>query len=85
MPLTPRITTVRVNHQGQISLPLLGLMSVKGLTVSDLEQKLRGAYDKYIHNPEVGVLVKEFRQRVSVVGAVQKPGFIELTGPENGR
>jgi protein involved in polysaccharide export with SLBB domain len=31
---------------------------------------------------QVGVLVKEFRQRVSVIGAVQKPGVVELTGPK---
>ena len=79
-PLTPRITTVRVSQQGQISLPLLGVISVKSLTAGGLEQRLRQAYDKYIHNPEVGVLVKEFRQRVSVIGAVQKPGVVELTG-----
>jgi polysaccharide biosynthesis/export protein len=82
MLLTPRVVTVRVNHKGQISLPLLGVMSIKGLTISEFEQKLRGGYERYFHNPEVGVLVKEFRQRVSVVGAVQKPGFIELTGPK---
>jgi polysaccharide biosynthesis/export protein len=80
--VTPRMTTVRVNHQGQFSLPLVGEISVKGLTVSALEHRLREAYDKYIHNPQVGVLVREFRQRVSVIGAVQRPGVVELTGPK---
>ena len=80
--MTPRLTTVRVSQQGLISLPVLGAMSVKGLTVALLEQKLRQAYDKYIHNPQVGVSIKEFRQRASVMGAVQKPGVIELTGPK---
>lgn len=80
--LTPRTTTVRVSQQGQISLSLLGVISVKALTVSGLEQRLREAYDKYIHNPQVGVLIKEFRQRVSIIGAVQKPGVVELTGPK---
>ncbi len=80
--LTPRTTTVRVSQQGQISLPLLGVISIKALTVSGLEQRLREVYDKYIHNPQVAVLVKEFRQRVSIIGAVQKPGVVELTGPK---
>jgi polysaccharide biosynthesis/export protein len=80
--VTPRTTTVRVSQQSQISLPVVGGISVKGLTVSGLEEKLREAYDKYIHNPQIGVLVKEFRQRVSIVGAVQKPGVVELTGPK---
>ena len=80
--LTPRISKVRVNQQGTVMLPLLGELSVKGLSVSALEQVLRARYDKYIRDPQVGILVTEFRQRVSVVGAVSKPGPIELTGPK---
>ncbi|MEX0802794.1 MAG: polysaccharide biosynthesis/export family protein [Candidatus Binatia bacterium] len=80
--VTPRITTVRVSHQGQISLPVLGEIDIKGLTISAVEQRLRERYKKYIHNPQVGVLVREFRQRASIMGAVQKPGFFELTGPK---
>ena len=37
-----------------------------------LEKKLRAAYDNYIYNPQVGVLIREYRQRVSVIGAVSK-------------
>jgi len=81
--VTPRTLTVRVSHQGQISLPLVGEVPVNGLTVSGLEKKIREVYDKYIYNPQVGVLVKEFRQRASVIGAVQKPGVFELTGPKS--
>jgi polysaccharide export outer membrane protein len=80
--LTPRTQTVRVSHRGQISLPLVGEIAVMGLTVSGLEEKLRDHYDRYIHNPQISVLVKEFRQRVSIIGAVQKPGVFELTGPK---
>jgi len=80
--LTPRHTTLRVSQKGQISLPLIGTLHVKGLTVSELEQSLRDAYDRFIHNPQVGLLIKEYRQRASVIGAVQKPGVFELTGPK---
>jgi polysaccharide biosynthesis/export protein len=80
--VTPRTITVRVSHQGHITIPLLGEIVVKGLTVSDVERKLREAYDKFIYNPQVGVLVKEFRQKASVIGAVQKAGVFELTGPK---
>jgi polysaccharide export outer membrane protein len=80
--VTPRTVTVRVTQQGQISLPLVGELGVKGLTALGLERKLREAYDKYIHNPQVGVLIREFRQRASVIGAVQRPGVFELTGPK---
>jgi polysaccharide export outer membrane protein len=81
--VTPRTITVRVSHQGQISLPLAGEVDVRGLTVSGVEKKIREVYDKYIYNPQVGILVKEFRQRASVIGAVQKPGVFELTGPKS--
>ena len=81
--VTPRTVTARVSQQGQISLPLIGTVEVKGLTGLGLEKKLREAYDKYIYNPEVGVLIREYRQRASVIGAVQKPGVFELTGPKS--
>jgi polysaccharide export outer membrane protein len=80
--ITPRTVTVRVSQEGSISLPVIGALNVTALTTTSLESKLRALYDKYIYNPQVGVLVKEFRQRVSVIGAVQKPGMIELTGPK---
>ena len=80
--LTPRSSTVRVTQQGLISFPLLGDVKAAGLTSSALEGDLRKHYDKYIHNPQVGVMVMEYRQRVAVIGAVQKTGTIELTGPK---
>ena len=54
-----------------------------GLTTSGLEQLLRGRYDQYIHNPQVGVQVKEYRsQLVTVTGAVRNPVVSQLTGPK---
>jgi polysaccharide export outer membrane protein len=58
-------------------------MEVRGKTIADLEADLNKRYAKFIRNPQVGVLVTEFRQRVSVMGAVQKPGVIDLTGPRS--
>lgn len=80
--VTPRNTTVRVSQEGKITLPLLGDITVVGLTASALEQQLRGQYDQYLHRPQVGVQVTEYRsQQVSVMGAVGKPGIVQLTGP----
>lgn len=80
--VTPRTVSARVSQQANITLPLLGEIDVKGMSVASLERTLRDRYEKYIHSPQVGVLVTEFRQRVSVIGAVQKPGTVELTGPK---
>jgi polysaccharide biosynthesis/export protein len=77
--LTPRALTLRVSQQGLLSLPLLGEIKVSGMTASMLEGDLKRRYDKYIYSPQVGVMIAEYRQRVSVIGAVLKPGIIELS------
>lgn len=80
---TPRTVILRVSQQGMIVVPLVGEVAVKGMTTAELEKELRTRYAKYIRNPQVGVLITEYRQRVSVMGAVQKPGVFELTGPKS--
>jgi polysaccharide export outer membrane protein len=81
--VTPRKAEARVSQEGMITLPLLGDVRAAGLTLSALEQTLRERYDRYLHKPQVGVYVKEFRgQRVTVTGAVRNPGVQQLTGPK---
>lgn len=74
--------TLRVNTQGQISLPLLGQIQAGGRTVSELEREIAARLaQKYMQNPQVSIFVKEFTsQRVTVEGAVRKPGIYALTG-----
>jgi polysaccharide export outer membrane protein len=79
---TPRTLTVRVSQRGFITLPLIGQLRVAGLTPVELEAELNKRYDKYFRGPDVGVLVAEYRQRVSVIGSVQKAGSFDLTGPK---
>lgn len=79
---TPRTNAARVSQTGLINLPLLGEVPVAGTTVSGLEEKLRQLYDKYLYNPQVGVLITDFRQKASIIGAVQRPGEFVLSGPK---
>ncbi len=74
--------TVRVSSQGNISLPLLGILRVKGLTANELEKEIRELLaEKYLQDPHVSVFIKEYRsQRISVMGAVDKPGPYDVTG-----
>jgi polysaccharide export outer membrane protein len=74
--------TVRVSSQGNISLPLLGILRVKDLTANELEKEIRDLLaEKYLQNPNVSVFIKEYRsQRISVMGAVDKPGVYEVSG-----
>jgi polysaccharide export outer membrane protein len=74
--------TVRVSTKGEISLPLLGVLKIKGLTATELEKKVTDLLaEKYIKDPYVTVFIKEYRnQRISVIGMVEKPGVFEVTG-----
>jgi polysaccharide export outer membrane protein len=73
----------RVNAKGMIGLPLLGAVHVAGLTTGEAEALIAGLYRKdHLQNPEVSVFVKEFtRQRVTIEGAVARPGVFPLKGP----
>lgn len=73
---------VRVNSNGQITLPLLGAVMAGGKTIPELEQQLAERYaEGYLQNPQVTVFVTEFTsQRVTVEGSVNKPGIYPLTG-----
>ncbi len=72
--------TVRVSAGGEISLPLLGLVKVAGLSPQQLEEVLREMLRKtYLKDPQVAVFVKEFHSApVSVVGAVKVPGLYHI-------
>lgn len=74
--------TVRVSSQGNISLPLIGVLRVKGLSASELEKEVRDLLaEKYFNDPHVSVFIKEYRnQRISMMGAVLKPGVYDVTG-----
>lgn len=74
--------TVRVNSNGQISLPLIGGVMAGGRTITELEreigEKLKAGY---VQDPQVTVFVSEFTsQRVTLEGALKKPGIYPLTG-----
>lgn len=73
---------VRVNSSGQISLPLIGAIRAGGRTVAELEGDIAAALAKdYLQDPQVTVFVEEFTsQRITVEGAVKKPGIFPITG-----
>lgn len=73
---------VRVNTDGDISMPLIGAVHAAGHTVPQLQDtiadKLRHGY---LQDPQVSIFVKDFvSQRVTVDGSVAKPGIYPLTG-----
>lgn len=74
--------TVRVNSTGLVSLPLIGAVPLAGLTAQQAEALLAKRYEeKYLQNPQVSLFIKEFTtQRVTIEGAVLKPGIYPVTG-----
>jgi polysaccharide export outer membrane protein len=79
--LTTTTTPVRVADDGTVILPLVGKVSVGGMEVVQAEQAvnaqsvMRGIF----RNPCITVAMRQCRTRkVTVVGAVNKPGPVEL-------
>ena len=75
---------VRVAPSGDISLPLIGDVRVKGLSSNQVEMLIEKALKEggYFVNPQVTVLQKELAtQGISVLGEVQKPGIYPVLGP----
>jgi polysaccharide export outer membrane protein len=75
---------VRVSARGQITLPLLGEVPVKGLSAREAEQMIEDAYRAtYIRNPHVSIfIVERFSQRVTVVGQVKSPGTYDYASKQ---
>jgi polysaccharide biosynthesis/export protein len=74
---------VVIDTEGNITLPMIGRMKAGGLTVEQLEAELDTQLKPFIKEPQVSVAVTEVRSHpVSVLGAVAKPGVIQLRGPE---
>lgn len=74
--------TVRVNAAGSITLPLIGAVPVAGLTQQQVEDHIASLYgEKYLQDPQVSVFIREFTtERITVDGAVVKPGIYPLVG-----
>ena len=69
---------VRVTQGGSISLPLVGTVSVRNLSVKEAQEKIRELYDRdYLVNPQVNLSVLEYAKRtVNVLGSVNSPGAV---------
>lgn len=72
----------RVSEAGMVNLPMLGDVRVGGLTASAARARLESALKaRYVRRASVSVAIKEFASKpVSVVGAVQRPGNLAISG-----
>ncbi len=69
---------VRVSQEYSITLPLIGKVDVKGMSLRQAEELIRQLYDRdYLVNPQVNVVVVEYAKRsVNVIGQVNQPGAV---------
>lgn len=69
-----------IDEKGNLFFPLVGVMHVSGMTVSEFRQELTSKLSKYIKNPQIDVDVAGFRsQKVFISGEVKTPGVIPIT------
>ena len=74
-----------VSANGEILMPLIGAMKCSGLTVVELQEKIKAAYKDYFIDPQVtvGFLYQENAGMKSPWGSVLVTGEVAHPGPVN--
>jgi polysaccharide export outer membrane protein len=74
-------TLVRVDARGHVNLPLLGEITIGGLTLVEAQTAIENAYKegRYLRNPQVTINVEEYAVReVSISGQIRNPSRYTL-------
>ena len=77
----------RISDKGMLSVPLLGEVSVGGLTVSSAAKRIESAFvsQQYLRHPIITISIIDFAPKVvTVLGEVQSPGSVEIPPGRNG-
>lgn len=82
----PELSTqvpIQVDSSGDISLPLVGLVTAAGKTGSELSGEIAARLgERYLVDPRVTVaVVSSVSQKVTVQGEVTEPGVYDIKGP----
>lgn len=76
--------------QGNVVVPIEGAVSIEGLTLAEAQSRILGIYSNYVdfsrdaqmgREPVSITLVAQRGVEVTILGAVQRPGFYPLTDP----
>ncbi|MCO6430063.1 MAG: SLBB domain-containing protein [Deltaproteobacteria bacterium] len=69
-----------VAPDGMASFPLIGSVRAAGLSLPQLRQEVTQQMGRFIKNPRIDISIRSFESaKVSVIGAVAKPGLYPLT------
>src|SRR5436305_10400536 len=77
---------VRVDKEGNVSLPFIKTIHVGGDTVAEAKQRLEEKFrsDGYLKNPQITIDVEQYATTsVTVMGEVQNPGKVQLLAPHS--
>jgi polysaccharide export outer membrane protein len=73
--------SLAVQPDGRIYYPYLGEITVTGLTIPELTERIRKGLEKELRAPQVTISMREVRpgaNRVTVTGAVRAPNAVDL-------
>lgn len=71
--------TLTVQPDGYVMLKDAGMVEVQGLNLAEFTAAVQKAYQGYLHDPQVAVLLKDFERPSFIVGGeVGRPGKYEL-------
>ena len=76
----------RITDQGSVSIPLIGEISVGGLSVSEAQRRIERRFIEmeYLVKPVVTINIEEFSPKfITVLGEVGSPGSIEIPTGSN--
>ena len=75
--------TVRVTKDGNVNLPVIGVINVQDKTAEQLGAVVRDRlHDGWLVHPQVNISVLEFsKRRFTILGQVERPGQIDF--PDN--
>jgi polysaccharide export outer membrane protein len=71
----------RIDARGRINMPLLGEITIGGMTVVEAQAAIENAYKegRFLRNPQVTISVEEYAPReVSISGAIRSSGRYTL-------
>lgn len=71
----------RVGADGALTLPMVGRIPAAGMSVEQLQGEISTRLKKFVKDPQVTLFVSDYRSHpVTVAGAVEKPGVIQVEG-----
>ena len=71
--------TLTVQPDGYVTLKDAGMVEVQGLDLAEFTDAVQKAYQGYLHDPQVAVVLKDFEHPYFIVGGeVGRPGKYEL-------